>query len=81
MNITSAISYFIFKDIRSYSVVENEGFHELIPTLETKYNIPSRQHLRQTGFVAYRLIDTKIQAVGHREAKDNWLTGKFRCLV
>lgn len=41
MNVTSAISYFICKDMRPYSVVENEGFRELLNTLEPKYVIPS----------------------------------------
>ncbi|XP_074518369.1 E3 SUMO-protein ligase ZBED1-like [Halichoeres trimaculatus] len=48
MNITSAISFFICKDMRPYSIVENDGFRELLYTLEPKYTIPSRQHFSQT---------------------------------
>uniref|UniRef100_A0A8B9HG88 BED-type domain-containing protein n=1 Tax=Astyanax mexicanus TaxID=7994 RepID=A0A8B9HG88_ASTMX len=48
VKITSAISYFICKDMRPYNVVENEGFRELLHTLEPKYNITSRQHFSES---------------------------------
>ena len=34
--------------MRPYSVVENDGFCELLHTLEPKYKIPSRQHFSET---------------------------------
>lgn len=43
-SITSAISQFIVRDLRPYSIVENIGFKNLIHVLEPKYTIPSRQH-------------------------------------
>lgn len=39
--ITEAIS-FSFKDIQPYSVVEDEGFKNLVKTLEPRYTIPDR---------------------------------------
>ena len=45
--ITRAIGYFIGKDLRPFSVVENEGFRLLMNTLEPRYRIPSRQHFSQ----------------------------------
>ncbi|XP_073332449.1 E3 SUMO-protein ligase ZBED1-like [Pagrus major] len=45
--ITKAIGYFIGKDLRPFSVVENEGFRLLMNTLEPRYRIPSRQHFSQ----------------------------------
>ncbi|XP_049930768.1 E3 SUMO-protein ligase ZBED1-like [Epinephelus moara] len=47
-SITGAISYFICKDMRPYSVVENDSFRKLLHTLEPKYAIPSRQHFSET---------------------------------
>ena len=42
------IGIFIAADMRSYSVVENQGFRRLLHTLEPKYNIPSRTHFTRT---------------------------------
>ena len=44
--ISSAILGFIVKDLRPFSVVENEGFKNLIHVLEERYKIPSRQFFR-----------------------------------
>src|SRR4029434_5252639 len=41
--ITEAIAYFISKDVQPYSVVENEGFQNLLSILEPRYAIPSRE--------------------------------------
>ncbi|XP_039607958.1 E3 SUMO-protein ligase ZBED1-like [Polypterus senegalus] len=46
-SITGAISKFIAKDLRPYSVIENDGFRELIHTLEPKYVMPYRQHFSE----------------------------------
>uniref|UniRef100_A0A667X1D9 BED-type domain-containing protein n=1 Tax=Myripristis murdjan TaxID=586833 RepID=A0A667X1D9_9TELE len=40
--ITKAISYFIAKDMRPYSVVENQGFRYMVHNMEPRYVIPSR---------------------------------------
>lgn len=48
MSITAAITHFICKDMRPYSVVENDGFRELLHTLEPRYTIPSRKHFSET---------------------------------
>ena len=42
--ITEAIAYFISKDLQPYSVVENEGFQNLLSILEPRYVIPSRKY-------------------------------------
>uniref|UniRef100_A0A8C4SQW8 BED-type domain-containing protein n=1 Tax=Erpetoichthys calabaricus TaxID=27687 RepID=A0A8C4SQW8_ERPCA len=41
--ITQSIACFISKDLRPYSVVENEGFRYMLKTVEPRYAIPSRQ--------------------------------------
>ncbi len=43
--ITQSVLYFICKDMRPLSVVENEGFRYMLKTLEPCYTIPSRQHI------------------------------------
>ena len=42
--IAKVITRFIVKDMRPYSVVENDGFRDMIKTLEPRYTIPTRQH-------------------------------------
>lgn len=42
--ITASIARFIAKDLRPYSVVECDGFRDMIKTLDPRYKIPSRQH-------------------------------------
>ena len=48
-SITGAITQFIVKDLRPYSVVENEGFRNLVRVMEPKYKLPSRQHFSDTA--------------------------------
>lgn len=43
--IMQSVLCFICKDMRPLSVVENEGFRNMIKTLEPRYAIPSRQHI------------------------------------
>lgn len=45
LRITEAIAKFICKDLRPYSVVENEGFRHLIKVLEPNFVMPQRKHL------------------------------------
>ena len=47
--ITEAIAYFIPKDLQPYSVVENEGFQNLLGILEPRYVIPSRKYFTDTA--------------------------------
>lgn len=46
--ITRCIGEYIAKDLRPFSVVDNEGFKRLVNMLEPKYKIPSRPHFSQT---------------------------------
>jgi len=46
-SVTAAITKFICKDLRPYSVVENEGFRDLVHLLEPRYVIPSRPHFSE----------------------------------
>lgn len=41
VKITQSVLYFICKDMRPLSVVENDGFRHLLTTLEPRYAIPS----------------------------------------
>lgn len=45
--ITRSIGQFIAKDLRPYSVVENEGFRNLLYNLEPRYVIPSRKTITE----------------------------------
>lgn len=47
--ITNAVVYFICKDIRPYSIVENEGFRYMLNTLEPRYVIPTRRYITDTA--------------------------------
>ncbi|KAK0141192.1 Zinc finger BED domain-containing protein 1 [Merluccius polli] len=47
--ITEAVATFICKDIRPYSVVENDGFRSLINILEPRYVLPTRKHLSEVA--------------------------------
>ena len=46
--ITKSIGQFIALDMRPYSIVDSAGFHNMIKTLEPKYELPSRTHFAQT---------------------------------
>jgi hypothetical protein len=48
MCITKAIGGFLAKDMRPFSVIENEGFKHLLNTLEPRYEIPSRTFMTRT---------------------------------
>ncbi|XP_065096446.2 E3 SUMO-protein ligase ZBED1-like [Paramisgurnus dabryanus] len=47
--ITKSIATFIAKDLRPYSVVENQGFCAMLHTLEPRYNVPSRRYFTDTA--------------------------------
>lgn len=46
--ISESIAHFIAKDLHPNSMVENDGFHFMIHTLEPRYHIPSRSHFTDT---------------------------------
>lgn len=45
--ITESIAIFICKDIRPYSVVENDGFRYMLNVLEPRYSVPSRKQISE----------------------------------
>uniref|UniRef100_A0A668ALH7 BED-type domain-containing protein n=1 Tax=Myripristis murdjan TaxID=586833 RepID=A0A668ALH7_9TELE len=46
--ITAAVTRFIAKGVCPYSIVEWEGFQDLMHTLEPRYTVPSRKHITNT---------------------------------
>ena len=44
LSISRSIGKFIAADMRPYSIVESEGFKQMISTLELKYKLPSRTY-------------------------------------
>lgn len=54
--ITRSIAVYTAKDIRPFSTVENQGFREMLHTLEPKYCIQSRPHFQLDGDA--RIIQT-----------------------
>ena len=62
-SITMGVARFIAMDLRPYSVVENDGFHELLRELEPRYKIPSRQHFSETCIPElYKKTKTDLKA-------------------
>ena len=59
--ITESVAVFICKDLRPYSVVENEGFKKMVNTLEPRYAIPTRKHM--TEVAVPKLYEEKKSAV------------------
>ncbi|KAJ8380238.1 hypothetical protein SKAU_G00010160 [Synaphobranchus kaupii] len=51
-SITKSIAGFICKDLRPYSVVENEGFRRMLTTLEPRYEVPSRRYFTDKAIPA-----------------------------
>ncbi|KAL2079766.1 hypothetical protein ACEWY4_025510 [Coilia grayii] len=60
-NITESIALFICKDLRPYSVVENEGFSNMVEVLEPCYTIPGRKQMSES--VIPRLYETLKESV------------------
>ncbi len=48
-DITKAVAYCIAKDMLPISLVENEGFKNLIHVLDLRYELPCRKHFSQTA--------------------------------
>ncbi|XP_048017725.1 E3 SUMO-protein ligase ZBED1-like [Megalobrama amblycephala] len=73
-SITKSIAEFICKDLRPYSVVENDGFCRMLTTLEPRYEIPSRRHFTDKVIPAL-YADTRAKVEGAlRSAKRVALT-------
>lgn len=76
--ITSAILQFIVKDLRPFSVVSNEGFKNMISTLEPRYTIPGRQHFSESAMpklyekVKQDVIEDLQKAVTVSLTTDSW---------
>ncbi|XP_077080800.1 E3 SUMO-protein ligase ZBED1-like [Siphateles boraxobius] len=59
--ITQSVVYFICKDMRPLSVVENEGFRYMVQTMEPRYTIPSRQHITDIAVPnLYKEVKTNV---------------------
>lgn len=61
-SITKSIACFICKDLRPYSVVENEGFRRMLNTLEPRYDIPCRKYFTEKAIPAlYAETKAKVE--------------------
>ena len=61
-SITKSIACFICKDLRPYSVVENEGFCRMLHTLEPRYDIPCRKYFTEKAVPAlYAETKAKVE--------------------
>ena len=76
--ITQSVLSFICKDMRPLSVVENEGFRNMMTTLEPRYTIPSRQHITDIalpklyGQVKAKVLDSLSSAERVALTCDAW---------
>lgn len=60
--ITASVTRFIAKGLCPYSIVEWEGFQDLIHTLEPRYKIPSRNHITNTCMPAlYAQVKSQVE--------------------
>ena len=79
--ITSAIGMMVAIDLRPYSVVENEGFRELMRVLEPRYSIVSRREL--TNVVVPEIYDDlegKIKkSIQSSKSGINFTTDMWKC--
>lgn len=50
--ITRSVAGFIAKDLRPYSVVENQGFRTMLQVLEPRYTLPLRRYFSETAVPA-----------------------------
>ena len=79
--ITNAIGKMVAIDLRPYSVVENEGFRELMRVLEPRYSIVSRKEL--TNVVVpeiYSDLEGKIkESIQSSKSGINFTTDMWKC--
>ncbi|XP_077375916.1 E3 SUMO-protein ligase ZBED1-like [Festucalex cinctus] len=60
--ITNAITRFIAKGLCPYSVVECDGFQDLLHTLEPRYTLPTRKHFSNTCIPAlYAQVKSQVE--------------------
>ena len=61
--ITEKVAKFMVKDLRPFSVVSNDGFRDLVQTLDPKYVLPSRTYFSQTIIPdMYENVKSQVQA-------------------
>lgn len=76
--VTQGIIFFMAKDLKPFSIVENEGFRLLVNTLESRYRIPSCPYFSKTLFpMLYRetkskVVDTLRKADSVSITTDSW---------
>ena len=79
--ITNAIGKMVAIDLRPYSVVENEGFRELMRVLEPRYSVVSRKEL--TNVVVpeiYTDLEAKIKkSIQSSKSGINFTTDMWKC--
>ena len=79
--ITNAIGKMVAIDLRPYSVVENEGFRELMRVLEPRYSIVSRKEL--TNVVVpeiYSDLEGKVKkSIQSSKSGINFTTDMWKC--
>ena len=79
--ITRAIGMMIAVDLRPYSIVENEGFRELLKILEPRYPIISRKELTQTVVPEiFSDIKQKVKlSLEGSKSRVNFTTDMWKC--
>ena len=79
--ITHAIGTMVAVDLRPYSIVENEGFIQLLGVLEPRYSMISRKELTKTVVPEiYSELKAKVkQSLSLSESRVNFTTGMWKC--
>jgi hypothetical protein len=79
--ITHAIGMMIAVDLRPYSIVENEGFRQLLKILEPQYPIISRKELTQTVVPEiFSDIKQKVKlSLQGSKSRVNFTTDMWKC--
>ena len=79
--ITRAIGTMVAVDLRPYSIVENEGFRELLRILEPRYSMVSRKDLMKTVVpeICSELKEKVKQSLDLSESRVNFITDMWKC--
>ena len=79
--ITRAIGAMVAVDLRPYSIVENEGFIQLLRVLEPRYSMISRKELTKTVVPEiYSELKAKVkQSLSLSESRVNFTTDMWKC--
>lgn len=59
-NVTNSIAYMIAKDNLPLSIVENEGFRQLVKTVVPLYTLPSRKKITKLLDAKYEILKNKF---------------------